>query len=80
MKLNAADYYDIEMWEDLSHLRTIFENIMATNALVAVAAITPFDRLDITFQFSTKRIGSVAQLHEFSISGRIKTDRCEEYQ
>ena len=80
VKPNATNYYDLEMWEDLSQLRTVFEEITVTNALVAVAAITPFDRLGITFQFSTKRIRSVAQLHEFSILGRIKTDRREEYQ
>ena len=73
---NPANYYDLEMLEDLSHLRMIFEDIMATNALVSVAAIIPVDRLGIMFQFSTEIIRSVAQLHEFSIPGRITNDRC----
>ena len=49
-------------------------------AVVASATITLSDSLGITFQFSTERIRSVAQLHKFSIPGRIKTDRREEYQ
>ena len=62
---NPANYYDLEILEDLSHLRMIFEDIMATNALVSVAAIIPVDRLGIMFQFSTESIRSVTQLHEF---------------
>ena len=80
MRSNVADNYDLEMWEDLGQLRTVFQELVTTNTLVTVATITPCERLGITFKFDTERIRCVAQLHEFSIPGRISTNRREENQ
>ena len=78
MRPNAADNYDLEIWEALRKLQAVFKDLTPTTALVTVSNITPFDRLGITFQFGTERIRSVAQLHEFSIPGRISTNRHEQ--
>ena len=75
MMPNTVNNYELEMWEDLEKLCSVFEDLTTKNALVIVSTITPSDRHGISFQFVTERIRSIAQLHELSIPGRISDNR-----
>ena len=75
MMPNTVNNYELEMWEDLEKLCSVFEDLTTKNPLVIVSTITPSNRHGISFQFVTERIRSIAQLHELSIPGRISDNR-----
>ena len=76
MMPNTVNNYELEMWEDLEKLCSVFEDLTTKNALVIVSTITPSDRLGITFLFNTERIRCIEQLHKVSIPRRISDSRC----
>ena len=80
MMPNTVYIYELKMWENLVKFQAVFEDLTTKNALVIVSTITSSDRLGITFQFDTKRIISIEQLHELSIPGRISNSRLSAVQ